>query len=152
MSDVETGTDLVLAENRDNVIALLSGLAEMELTDASEINAAAIRRILLAEDEDEAFAEVDTVNCEDVEGRPFMVEAAHLLPSKYNNGKGAFLAADITLLDTGEKAIFTTSAARPAARIAWLTMHGKLPRQCLVTVVSESTANGHKLYGLELVG
>lgn len=152
MTDDDTGTDLVLAENRDNVIALLSGLKEMELTDASEINAAAIRRVLLAESEDEAFAEVDTYNCEAIEGKPFEVESARLLPSKYNGGKGAFLAADITLLDTGEKAIFTTSAARPAARIAWLQMHEKLPRQCLVTVVSEATANGHKVYGLELVG
>lgn len=152
MTDDDTGTDLVLAENRDNVIALLSGLKEMELTDSTEINAAAIRRILLAEDEDEAFAEVETVNCETIEGRPFEVESARLLPSKYNNGKGAFLAADVTMLDTGEKVILTTSAARPAARIAWLTMHGKLPRQCLITVVSEATANGHKVYGLELVG
>ena len=45
-----------------------------------------------------------------------------------------------------------TSAARPAARICWLKMHDRLPRQCLVTVVSEATAAGHRLYGLELVG
>jgi hypothetical protein len=152
MTDDDAGTSLVLAEDRQRAIDLLTGLKEMEAADGAEINAAAVRRILLAEDEDEAFHELDTLNCEAIEGRPFEVASAQLLPSKYNGGKGAFIAADVTLLYTGEKAILTTSAARPAARIAWLQMHGKLPRQCVVTVVSEATAAGHKVYGLELVG
>ena len=152
MSDNDAGADLAVLEDVDRTAELLSGLREMEAVEPGEISAAQIRRILLAETEEEAFEETPTLNSEEIEGRPFEVSDAMLLPSKYNGGKGAFVAANVTLLDTGEQAVYVTSAARPAARICWLKMHDRLPRQCLVTVVSEATAAGHRLYGLELVG
>ena len=152
MAKKETSTDVAVIEDPEQMAAVLAGLQEMEVQDASEFNAAQILRILTADTEEEAFHETQAYSSEDLIDVPLEVYAAKLLPSQFNNGKGAFVAADIVRLDTGERCILTSSASRVAARICWLQIHGKLPRRVVVTVLSEQTARGFRLLGLELVG
>lgn len=147
----EPTTELVSIDNPQQIAEVLAGLKEMEVQDSSEFNAAQIRRILLAETEEDAFLEIPSYNSLELIGVSFTVRAAKLLPSQLNNGKGAFVAADIVRHDTGEACILTSSASRVAARIVWLQLHEKLPRDVCVTILSESTSNGHQLLGLELV-
>lgn len=152
MAKTEPSQELVSIDDPKEMASVLAGLKEMEVQDSSEFNAAQIQRILMAETEEEAFLEIPAYSSQDLIDVAFTVRAAKLLPSKFNNGMGAFVAADIVRHDTGENCILTTSASRVAARICWLQVHEKLPRDVKVTVLTEATSNGNQMLGLELVG
>lgn len=152
MAKTEPATEVVVIDDPEQIANVLAGLTEMSVQDTSEFTAAEIHRILTSETEEEAFKEINAYNTEELENITLTVFASKLLKSTKGNGLGAFIAADVARHDTGERCIFTTSASRPAARICWLQIHGKLPRDVMVTVISEATSNGHRLYGLELVG
>jgi hypothetical protein len=151
MTGKDTPSDELVAYDRDEALALLSGLGSIETVDPAEISASILRRIFEAETEAETFAETETWSSKDLIGVAFEVSDARLMPSKFGNGKGAYVAADIVRLDTGERGILTTSAARVAGRIYKLKLEGWLPRKVKVTVAVEATADGFQVLNLESV-
>lgn len=152
MAKEETpGTDVAVIDVQGEV-ELLAGMREMETVDTAALTEAQLWRILGAETEAEAFGETATYSAEDLIDVPFEVSQTALAPSQFHQGKGAYVIADIVRMDTGERCLLTTSAARPAARLRWLTIHGKLPRKCVVTVLKEVTASGYRVLGFELIG
>lgn len=143
------GTELVLTDDPEEMIAVLTGTAEVAEHDPAETQAAIIRAILLAPDLDAAFADTPVFGTPDLVGVPLEINSVKVAKSKYGkDGKGGYLIAFATNLEDGSNIIFTTSAAKVAARILWLQMHDMLPFKIKVREPVES-GQGFKVYDVE---
>lgn len=151
MAEKEASVELVPREQIDSMVAALVSGEGIEYADPSEIQAAIVARILSAETETEAFGEAETWSSRDLVGVPFEVYTVRIFRSRFGEQGGGFVAADVTRLDTGERGILTTSAAKVAARLLWLYLHDALPRKVVVRELETETASGYKPLRLESV-
>lgn len=141
--------ELVLVSDPEEMIAVLTGAAEVKEHDPAETSAAIIRAILTAETAEDAMKDAAIYNTEDLVGVPFTVNDVKVAKSKYGkDGRGGYLICYIVRHDTGEVCIFTTSSAKVAARILWFQMHSMLPASFKVRAPIE-TGSGFTVYDVE---
>lgn len=153
--DAETGEIVgqeidVLASPEAAVAALMRGAA-LEYADPTFVQESIARRILTAETEEEAFAELPTLSTKDAVGMVLEIRDLRIFRSRYNGGAGGFAACDAVVVETGEEVILNTSAAKIGAKLVWLKMHDALPRRVRVIELAGETAAGFKVLDLETV-
>lgn len=132
------------------VAALIRGAA-LEYADPTAIQESIALRILTADSEADAFAELPTVSTKDAVGHIFLVRDLRVFRSRYNGGEGGFVACDAVDVETGEEVILNTSAAKIGAKLIWLKMHDALPREVRIKELAGETAAGFKVLDIETV-
>lgn len=141
---------IVIDDPETALAALLRGEA-VEASDPVLVDEAIARRILFAETEAEAFAEVTTWSTKDHVGEEFEVHDCRVLKSGITeNGDRGYLVADVTDLQTGERGILTTGSTKIGAKLLWLRLHDAFPRKVRIKELGK-TAKGFFPLDIETV-
>lgn len=104
--------------------------------DDDEVQERIAARLLLAEDPDKATDEAGTVKSANLVNQTIVVHEIRAAVSGMDNGWGAYLLADVTVVDTGERIVMNTGAAQVIVRLARAWAEGQLPLTGSVAAIS----------------
>lgn len=138
----DQSTELVVITDPEQAIAALIRGEAVEASDPLVIAEAIARRILFAETEAEAFADVSTWSTQDNVGNAYEIQDCAVLRSAFGDRQSGYLVAQATNLETGEVGVLTTGSVKIAAKLLWLRMHDALPRKVRILQNERATASG----------
>jgi hypothetical protein len=90
----------------------------------------------------------DSTGGREMAGKQLRIDAVKARPSQFPGGLRAFLVAEGFDLQTGERAVITTSAMAPVIQLARCAYEGWLPAYCVVEVADRPTERGFYPYHL----
>lgn len=149
----ETSTEvanIVIDDPETALAALIRGEA-VEASDPVIVAESIARRILFAETEEEAFADVSTWSTKDNVGKAYEVHDCVVLRSNVGDRQSGYLAAHVTDLETGEVGILTTGATKIGAKLLWLRLHDAFPRKVRILQADKPASSGFYPLDIESV-
>lgn len=147
----EPSTEIVVIDNPETALAALIRGEMVEASDPQVIAEAIARRILFAETEADAFADVSTWSSKENVGREYEVHDCVVLRSTFGDGQSGFLAIQATDLETGEIGVLTSSATKIGAKLLWLRLHDAFPRKVRIIQAERASSNGFYPLDIETV-
>lgn len=141
--------DLVAIETPTEAMEAMRGNIVVKIEDTEDVSRRIMESILESDSVDDILGQQIAIHAQDIVGRPFTLNGAKFLKSKFDKGLPVFAVMDCTFLDDGSSGAVTTSMRNVCAQIAALWNVGALPIDVKIYRSDEPTANGYYVYRLE---